>query len=238
MATVDLTPSVAVRQRRRHVELRVDGTLASSHDARHGRSGLVWQALGLPLLALRPERRRRVLILGLGGGSVARVVRAIAPGAHMVGVERHPEVVAAARDHLGLDGLGLEIVVDDALAYLRREGRTFDAVIEDVFVGPTRTVHKPEWLPSPGLDLAAARLARGGVLVSNTIHETPAIARHLRARHSTVVEVGVAGYWNRILAAGPRALAARGLRAAAEREPGLASALRSLRVRTLRAGPR
>lgn len=229
-------PLVAVRHRSRHVELRVDGTLASSHDARHGTSGLVWQALALPILALPPARRRRLLVLGLGGASVARVARLLAPAAHIVGVEKSAEVVAAARAHLGLDGLGLEVVVADALAYLSREDRRFDVVIEDVFVGPARTVRKPEWLPAPGLDLAAARLLPGGVLVSNTIHETPGMARHLRSRRLALVEIAVAGYWNRILAAGPPALQARRLRAAAGRDPALAPALRALRFRTLRRG--
>jgi hypothetical protein len=95
-------------------------------------------------------------------------------------------------------------------------------------------VRKPEWLPSPGLDLAFRRLTRGGVLVSNTIHETSAISRHLQAGRRTVVELAVTGYWNRILAAGPKALNARRLRAAMARQPAVADALRSLRLRTLR----
>lgn len=227
-------PRVYVRQKRNHVELRVDGTLASSHDARRGRSGVVWQAIAAPLLSLPRHRRRRVLLLGLGGGSVARVLRSIEPGVHIVGVEYNADVVSASRKHLDLDALGVEVIVDDALAYLRREHGRFDAVIEDVFVGPTRTVRKPEWLPSPGLDLAARRLRRGGLLVSNTIHETSAIARHLRAGRGTVVELAVTGYWNRILAAGPKGLNARRLRAAMARHPAVANALRSMSLRTLR----
>jgi len=232
VAAVGLKPVVFVRQGRGHVELRVDGTLASAHDVRDGRSGLVWQAIAAPLLALRPERRRRVLILGMGGGSVARVVRAIAPDAEIVGVEHNADVVAAARAHLGLDSLEIEVVVEDALAYLRGERRSFDAVIEDVFVGPNRTVRKPDWLPVPGLELAARRVARGGVLVSNTIHETSDVARHLEAHHPLVVEIGVAGYWNRILAAGPATLGARRLRSAMAREPVVASNLDDLHLRT------
>ena len=52
-----------------------------------------------------PARRRRVLILGLGGGSVARVVRALAPRAKIVGVEMNGAVLRAARRHLDLDAL-------------------------------------------------------------------------------------------------------------------------------------
>lgn len=223
-----------MRQGRHAVELRIQGTLASVYDARRGSTGVVWQALAVPLLALPLRRRRAVLILGLGGGSAARVVRAVAPDAHIVGVEHSADVVRAARGHLGLDEVGVEVVVEDALAYLQREERRFDAVIEDVFVGAIRRVRKPGWLPRPGLDLAARRLRPGGVIVCNTIHETGAVARHLRKRRRTLVSMAVTGYWNTILAAGPPALQAARLRAAAARSTVVASALAALRLRTLK----
>ena len=36
--------------------------------------------------------------------------------------------------------------------------RRFDAVLEDVFIGYGDDVHKPDWIPHPGLDLAARRV--------------------------------------------------------------------------------
>ena len=41
----------------------------------------------------------KALILGLAGGSAARVVRAIAPQAQIKGVELFPEIIEAAREH-------------------------------------------------------------------------------------------------------------------------------------------
>jgi spermidine synthase len=231
------SPRVEVRRTSRGLELRVDGTLASNHPAEGEGTGPVWDALALPVLALPPERRRSALILGLGGGSVARVLRALAPQGRIVGVEIDREVVAAARAHLGLDALGVEVVIADALAALRAERRRFDLVIEDVFIGATRDVRKPQGFPEPVLALARRRLAPGGLLVCNTIHEGPAVAAALRSHADGQLALHVRGYWNRILVAGP-GLDAGALRRAAAREPALAGSLPMLSIRRSHLGER
>jgi spermidine synthase len=226
---------VHVREGRHGRELRVDGTLASYYRPGAATTGSVWDAIAAPILALEPRRRRSALVLGLGGGSAARLIRTLAPEAHIVGVELDADVVAAARSHFDLDALGVEIVLGEALSVLRRERRRFDIVVEDVFVGITRHVRKPEGFPLPGLELAWRRVAKGGVLISNTIHEGPAVGRALRqvAPGHRVVSVGVRDYYNHILAAGPAALAPTELRRRLTAQPHFRDALPRLSFRTL-----
>jgi spermidine synthase len=226
-------PRVEVKLGRRGRALRIDGTFASWYEPGLPLTGSVWDALAAPLLLLPPSRRREVLVLGLGGGSVARVVRALAPGARIVGVERSGEVVRAARRWLDLDALGVQVVQADARRFLSRARRRFDVVVEDVFVGRGRQVHKPGWLPAPGLALAARRLARGGLLVSNTIDESAAVARELRGLFPGLLRIEVEDYDNRVLVAGPRRLTARALRTALGSDPLLAATAPLLRCRTL-----
>jgi precorrin-6B methylase 2 len=223
-------PTVEVRQGRGGLELRVEGTLASVY--RRGRSltGPVWWALAAPVLLLA-RRRRRVLLLGLAAGSVARALRALDPGAEIVGVERDRDVLRAARRHFDLDALRVEVVTGDALAYLRDTPRRFDMVVEDLFVGPSRGVHKPEWLAGEGYRLIGRRLRPGGIVVSNTIHETGAIVRACRPLGGTILSLDVRGHWNRIVVCGRALPPPRQLRQRL-RESGLpAAALRSLAVR-------
>lgn len=228
-------PRVEVRRTARGLELRVDGTLASSHPHGGGGAGPVWDALALPVLALPPRRRRAVLLVGLGGGSVARVVRALAPEARIVGVEIDPDVVDAARDHLGLDAMGIEVVLGDARRFLATDRRRYDLVVEDAFVGSVRTIRKPEGFPEPLLTAARRRLAPGGLLCCNTIHEGPEVAAALRSHARELLAIHVRGHWNRILVAGPR-LDARALRRAASRAPVLAESLPLLSIRRTRLG--
>jgi len=227
-------PRVSVRRLGAARALHVDGTFASLYTPGRARSGPVWDALAAPLAWLPPARRRSVLLLGLGGGSAARLARALAPRARIVGVEIDPAVVRTARRDFDLDALGLEVVVEDARRFLRRDRRTYDLVVEDVFVGSGRAVHKPDWLPEPELDRVARRVASGGLLVCNALDEAPAVARAVAERFRAAVQIGVEGYDNRISVGGPGTLCARSLRAAVAANPLLASALRDLRFRTLR----
>ncbi len=205
---------VEVRHVRGGLELRIDGTQASVHRPGRAVTGVVWWALASPILLLPKNRPRRVLLLGLAAGSVARALRALDPDAEIVGVERDREVLRLARRHFGLDRLGIELVVGNALEYLRRGRRRFDLIVEDLFVGPSRSVRKPDWLLDEGYRLIRRRLRSGGYVVSNTIHETPAIVRAMRPFGGRVLSLDVRGHWNSILLAGrdtpdPRALRRR-----------------------------
>lgn len=215
-------------------ELIVDGTFASFYRPGSAVTGSVWDAIAAPLLALPASRRRDLLVLGLGGGSAARIARAVAPECRIVGVEFDASVVRTARDHLDLDALDVEVVVADALDFLRRDTARYDAIFEDVFVGRGDDVHKPGWLPEPGLVLARKRLRPGGVLVSNTLDEAPAVARCLGGLFPEVVSIDVEDYDNRILAAGRRLGTAAALRKAIAADPTLGDTLPRLKLRTIR----
>jgi spermidine synthase len=223
---------VEVRESRNGRALRVDGTFASWYVPGRARTGSVWDALAAPLCWLPPSRRRAVLVLGLGAGSAARLARAIAPRARIVGVERSAGVLRAARRHFDLDALGVEIVHADAREYLAQSRAHYDAVIEDLFIGTARSVRKPEWVLEAGLAAAARRLHPGGLLVANSIDESAAVARGL-AIFPSRVELRVAGWDNRVLVAGPSGLDARSLRAAVAASPALAPSLRLLSFRAL-----
>jgi SAM-dependent methyltransferase len=176
---------------------------------------------------------------GVGRGSVARALRALDREAEIVGVELNPEVLRLARRHFDLDRLGVELVAGDALEYLRRGRRRFDLIVEDLFVGPSHSVRKPDWVPREGYRLIRRRLRRGGYAVSNTIHETPAIVRALRPFGGGIVSLDVRGHWNRILMCGP-GLRARELRRRLRAgHPELARKLGrgSVRARTVYTGP-
>jgi spermidine synthase len=214
MAAMSRSSRVRVENGRRGRSLRIDGTFASFYAPGRPLTESVWDALVAPLLWLPPPKRRSVLILGLGGGSAARLVRALAPRARIVGVERSAEVIRAARRWFDLDALDVEVVRENARHYLVQSRRRFDLVIEDLFVGSTRTLRKPEWLLEDGLELAARRLRRGGLLVSNTIDETAEVARQLRELAPALLRIDVDGFDNRVLVTGPRGLTGRALRSA------------------------
>jgi len=205
---------VVVRRVRGGLELRIDGTQASVHRPGGALTGVVWWALASPILLLPRTRRPRVLLLGLAAGSVARALRALDSDAEIVGVELDRDVVRLARSHFDLDRLHLELVVGNALLFLKRERRRFDLVVEDLFVGKPRCVRKPDWLLGEGYRLIRKRLRPGGYVVSNTIHEMPGVVRALRPFGGRIVSLDVRGHWNRITVCGRDLPSARVLRRA------------------------
>lgn len=224
--------AVEVRRVGASLELRVDGTQASVHKPGGSITGVVWWALAAPV-ALIERERPRVLVLGLAAGSVARALRALSPEAAITGVEYDAGVVQAARRHFGLDALGIDVVCADALDHLRSERGRYDLVVEDLFLGPVRSVHKPDWLVPIGYPLIGRRLREGGFVVSNTIHETAAIVGACRALGSPVVSMAVRGHWNQVLVSGRTLERAPALRRRFAGLPPLRPALRRLALRTV-----
>jgi spermidine synthase len=215
-------------------ELFVNESCSSWYDETTPITGSVWEALAAPLLLLEIARRRRILILGLGGGSTARLLRAMAPDALIVGVELDREVIRAARRWFDLDGLEVEVVHGDAWEVLSNERRRFDLVIEDVFLGPTTELRKPDWLPLPGLERAARLLNRDGLLVSHAIGEWREVQEAFAGLCPSMVRIDIEGHHSRVYVGGPGAISGACLRAAVHRDPVLAPALLHLSFRSVR----
>jgi spermidine synthase len=217
--------------------LRIDGSFASIWEPGRATTGSVWDGIAAGLLALPPSLRRSVLLLGLGGGSAARVVRALAPRARIVGVEIDPAVVRAARRWFELDALGVEVVTADAARFLARTRRRFDAVLEDVFMGEARRLRKPPGFPLPALDHVRRVLRPGGIAVCNTLDESAAVRAALAQRFRYLARIEIDDYDNRIFVASDGPLSAPGLRDAVAADPVLGPSLPALsfrRVRTAR----
>jgi len=223
---------VDVREGREGLELRVDGTLASLQRPGQSLTGTVWWALACPIVLVPTRRsRRRVLILGLAAGSVAAALRELAPELDIVGIERDHQVLEAARHRFGLDHLDVELHAVDARDHLARETRRFDLIVEDLFVGPSRSVRKPDWLLGEGYPAIGRRLRRGGFVSANTIHEMPGVVRALRPITERIVSLDVRDHWNRIVVCGRDLPPARELRHRLSGHRPLSRPLRALALR-------
>jgi spermidine synthase len=107
--------------------LRVGGVIQSVHvDETYEPD--VWDAM------LPAERPANVLILGLGGGTMAQLLTARFGLLPITGVERDPAVVWLARHEFGLERLPhVRIVVEDAFTFVRRCEDCYDAIAVDLY---------------------------------------------------------------------------------------------------------
>ncbi|HOX96170.1 MAG TPA: hypothetical protein PLI45_02210 [Candidatus Woesebacteria bacterium] len=97
----------------------------------------VWQK-GINSFLPPKFKPQKVLLLGLAGGSNARLINKYYPQAKITAVEIDPVMVNIGRQYFHLDRLkNLHIIVDDAVHYVKnlRPSQTFDLVMIDCFVG-------------------------------------------------------------------------------------------------------
>lgn len=85
--------------------------------------------------AMLPNARpSTALLLGLGGGTIATLLTRRFGRVAITAVEHNAEVIQLAHELFGLDGPGIDIVVDDAFDYVRgMSGGHYDYIAVDLF---------------------------------------------------------------------------------------------------------
>lgn len=119
----------------------------------------------MAFLLFVPEPRE-ILMIGLGGGSLAKFVVQHLPGTRTRVVEVNPRVVNIARQafHVPDDGPNFEVLVADGAAYVQREDVAADVLVVDGYEADAYV----EELANPVFyDTCRQRLAPNGVMVVN-----------------------------------------------------------------------
>jgi spermidine synthase len=85
------------------------------------------------MAARKPEK---VLILGFGAGSVASILlEELALGCRITAVEKDPEVIRLGRKYFDTGRFGgLELICEDAAAFVAGDENTYDLIVADVYV--------------------------------------------------------------------------------------------------------
>jgi spermidine synthase len=112
---------------------------------------------------------KRVLVVGLGGGTIPTALREVLPQAEIDAVEIDPAVTKVARNFFGFkDDDKLKVHEVDGRVYVKRairEGKKYDAILLDAFDHEYIPEHL---LTREFLTEVKSLLAPGGVLVGNT----------------------------------------------------------------------
>lgn len=223
------------------VEFRVAGAVHAFYHRRRFLTGLVWDMLAASALLGTREKPRSVLMLGLAGGTSLRTLRHLLPACRFTAIDIDGEIVHLARRHMALDQTGVEVVIADAYAWLRKNRRTFDVVIDDVYLAGRTDVFRPHDMDRPLLENLRRCVAPGGVLAVNLVtgpgHRATqsAIRRILCHSFPEVRTVRSPGAMNEVLVAGQSVGTVRRLRqwATLFPEPGDRACWRKMSVRRI-----
>jgi spermidine synthase len=169
--------NVAIETDQGREVLLVNGVLQSVSPAASQEWGSYWAAM------VPPFRPSRALILGLGGGTLAHLIHQRWGEVPIVGVDASADVIATAREAGWLDLPHLEVVIQDARAYLGEDPGIFDYVAVDLYVGGTfQTIAL-----KPGFQRDLQRvLPEGSWLAINLYGAPPESAGRLSARFAPI----------------------------------------------------
>ena len=159
-----------IRAAGRSRRLYTNGVFHTQYNPARVVTGGIWDLLMIPAFFKPVEEVRRVLVLGVGGGSVIRQLNRFVSPEHIIGVELNPVHLYVARKYFGVDHSEAELIEADAVSWLNNyDGPPFDLIIDDLFSEedgePVRAVaadHK--WL-----SVITRNLNSRGMLVMNFI---------------------------------------------------------------------
>jgi len=128
---------------------------------------------------------RKILVLGVAGGTVVHLLHAMYPDATIEGVEIDKEMIVIGKKYFGLDRVErLTLTKSDAKAFLEKVARKkkhWDMILVDTHVGP----EVPEFVSNARfLMLVRHALAPGGMVIVNYLRELHylVLSQHLRTK--------------------------------------------------------
>jgi spermidine synthase len=112
------------------------------------------------------DRPERVLMIGLGGGSLAKFIYHYLPWASAQVVEINPRVVAIARQYFNVppDDARFAVIVSDGAEYIARDGDSVDVLMVD---GYDADSHVESVSSKAFYEACRRRLGARGILVVN-----------------------------------------------------------------------
>lgn len=153
-------------------EFRVAGALHATYHKNRFLTGLAWDLISASALLRRDGPPPSILMLGLAGGTAYRVLRHLLPDCKLTAIDIDAEIVELAREHMGLNELGIEVITTDAYPWLMKNKRKFDVVFDDIYLAGKTDVFRPRaWNPELMVHLRRS-VAPGGLLAVNLVTGT------------------------------------------------------------------
>lgn len=194
-----------VRSAGNSVRLYTNGVFHSQYNPNLLFTGAIWDALSLPSI-FTEILPKKILVLGVGGGTAIHQFNRLLPAKELTGVEINPVHLRIAKKYFGLHLPELTLLREDAVAYMKSHVRTYDFILDDIFLEGDNNPYKPIGETGEWLSLLCKRLSANGILVQNHLSNSDASAsvnihrKFLRKHFASGLRLNVPHYENGVLA--------------------------------------
>lgn len=189
-------------------EFRVAGAILASYHEKRFLTGLAWDLLAAAAM-LRPSGKpTSILMLGVAGGTALRTLRHLLPEVYLTGIDLDAELISLADKEMHLRETDAEIIIADAYAWVKKNQRRFDVILDDLYLAGEEDVFRAEACDADWLGLLKGSLAPGGILALNLVTgpghraKQSATRKNLAARFPCVRALSTMDSLNEILVAG------------------------------------
>ena len=159
-----------VRTAGRTRRLYTDGVFHSQYHPQRLFTGAVWDLLMMPALFYDPGRIKRILLLGVGGGSVIHLLRHYVQPEIIDGIELNPVHLQIARRFFGIKPSFANLINANGIDWLRNyTGPHYDMIIDDLYGEEDGEPKRAVDLDYRWLSTLRKNLGPQGVLVMNTM---------------------------------------------------------------------
>lgn len=162
------TASYQIRSAGRSLRLYKNGVFHTQYHPDQLFTGGVWDLLSLPVLLYPAATIKRVLVLGVAGGTALHQIHHLCRPEVCIGIELDKVHLRLGKRFFGLRRLGLQLVQGEAKTWLSGyRGPGFDLIVDDIFTEvegePVRAIEaNPAWFK-----LLLQHLQPRGMLVQN-----------------------------------------------------------------------
>ena len=226
-----------VRRAGNSVRLYRNGVLHTQYNPNRPIGGNLWDLLLIPAFFYPPGSIRRVLVLGVGGGAVIRLLNRFVRPEEIIGVELNPTHIQIARRFFGIGRRQATLVHADAVKWVRDyRGPVFDLIVDDIFGEQSGEPERAVSADSDWFSRLHRRLSPRGILVMNFAGQAelkscayfhdPAVKK----RFDSAFRLNKPQYENTIAAFLATSSTSRQLRRNLAREPGLDPRVKSTRL--------
>ncbi|HWA52099.1 MAG TPA: fused MFS/spermidine synthase [Patescibacteria group bacterium] len=126
----------------------------------------IWKETLKKVIDIKPVAEN-ILILGLGGGSAAKLVSQYWVNSKITGVDINKKIVELGKKYLKLDENSIGIQIQDAYGFILTTDKKYDLILVDLYNGDK---FPEEFESEKFIKSVKSKLTKGGIVVFNRLY--------------------------------------------------------------------